>query len=294
MPLTTLNIESHTVTDLVDKVNEIITVSLANTAIWTSANDGPGSGLDADTLDGQHKNYFIANSSNVITSTHIISDAITTAKILNYNVTTAKIANSAITTVKITDSNVTTDKIADSNVTTAKLANNAVTYAKMQTVTNARMLGNNSGSTAVPSEMTQANVRSFLGLGSAAYNANTAFATAVSPTMTGTVDTTGADIKNQTLTDGATVNWNMTSGQVATITLGGNRTIAAPTNLKIQTYILHVIQDATGSRTLTWNSVFKWVAGAAPVLTTTANARDVFVFICDGTNLYGSYLPDVK
>jgi len=55
-----------------------------------------------------------------------------------------------------------------------------------------------------------------------------------------------------------------------------------------------VVQDATGSRTLTWNSVFKWPAGVAPVLTTTANARDVFSFISDGNNLYGSYLTDVK
>lgn len=109
-----------------------------------------------------------------------------------------------------------------------------------------------------------------------------------------TVDTAGANIKNQTLTDGATVNWDTSLGQIATLTLGGNRTMAAPTNLKVQSYILHVIQDGTGSRTLTWNSVYKWVAGAPPVLTTTAGARDVFSFICDGTNLYGSYLPDCR
>jgi len=70
--------------------------------------------------------------------------------------------------------------------------------------------------------------------------------------------------------------------------------MAAPTNLKIGTYILHVVQDATGSRTLTWNSVFKWPAGIAPVLTTNANARDVISLVSDGTNLYGSYLTDVK
>jgi hypothetical protein len=70
--------------------------------------------------------------------------------------------------------------------------------------------------------------------------------------------------------------------------------MAAPTNLKVQTYILHVLQDATGSRTLTWNTVFKWPAGVAPTLTTTANARDIFSFVSDGTNLYGSFLPNVK
>ena len=119
------------------------------------------------------------------------------------------------------------------------------------------------------------------------------YATKASPTFTGTV-TMNANISNQTLTDGVTISWDVSLGQVATVTLGGNRTVAAPTNLKIGTYILHVIQDATGSRTLTWNAVFKWPAGVAPTLTTTANARDVFSFISDGTNLYGTYVPDVK
>lgn len=121
----------------------------------------------------------------------------------------------------------------------------------------------------------------------------TTYAPKISPTFTGTV-TFNANISNQTLTDGSTINWDVSLGQVATITLGGNRTMAAPTNLKVGTYILHVVQDGSGGRTLTWNSVFKWPAGVAPTLTTTANRRDLFSFVCDGTNLYGSYLPDVR
>lgn len=123
--------------------------------------------------------------------------------------------------------------------------------------------------------------------------ANITYAPKISPTFTGTV-TLNANIANQTLTDGATINWDASLGSVATVTLGGNRTIAAPTNLKVGSYILHIIQDGVGSRTLTWNAVFKWPAGVAPVLTTTAGRRDLFSFVCDGTNLYGSYLPDVR
>lgn len=123
--------------------------------------------------------------------------------------------------------------------------------------------------------------------------ANITYAPKISPTFTGTV-TINANIANQTLTDGTTISWNTSLGSVATVTLGGNRTIAAPTNLKTGSYILHIIQDGTGGRTVTWNSVFKWPAGVAPVLTTTANRRDLFSFVCDGTNLYGSYLPDVR
>ena len=128
--------------------------------------------------------------------------------------------------------------------------------------------------------------------------ATTTFAPKLSPTInnptfTGTA-TINANVANQILTDGATINWDTSLGSVATVTLGGNRIIAAPTNLKIGSYILHIIQDGSGSRTVTWNSVFKWPAGVAPVLTTTANRRDLFSFVCDGTNLYGSYLPDVR
>jgi len=112
--------------------------------------------------------------------------------------------------------------------------------------------------------------------------------------FSGTINSAGANILNQTLTDGATISWNTALGQIATVTLGGNRTMAAPTNLKVGTYILRVYQDATGSRTITWNSVFKWTAATAPVLSTTANALDIITLFSDGTNLYGSYLPDMR
>ena len=107
---------------------------------------------------------------------------------------------------------------------------------------------------------------------------------------------------SQTLTDtsGSIVTtakaaWDVADGRVATITLTGTgRTMPAPLNLKVGTYILTIIQDATGSRTVTWNSVFKWTAGVAPPLTTTANAKDVFSFFSDGTNMFGSFMPDVR
>jgi hypothetical protein len=80
----------------------------------------------------------------------------------------------------------------------------------------------------------------------------------------------------QTLTDGATVNWDMASGYNAKVTLGGNRTLAAPTNVTAGlTYQIWVIQDATGSRTLTWNAAYKFGTAGTPTLTTTANAIDL-------------------
>ena len=99
---------------------------------------------------------------------------------------------------------------------------------------------------------------------------------------------------DQTLADGATINWDMNLGSIANVTLGGNRTMAAPTNLKKGVYVLHVLQDGTGSRTITWNAVFKWPFAVAPVLSTGINKRDILSFVCDGTNLYGSYMLDVR
>jgi hypothetical protein len=90
-----------------------------------------------------------------------------------------------------------------------------------------------------------------------------------------------------TLTDGVTVSWAANTAQVATVTIAGNRTMAAPTGLVSGAfYSLNVIQDATGSRTLTWNAVFKWTGATAPTLSTAASSKDFFVFRSDGTNLY--------
>jgi hypothetical protein len=90
-----------------------------------------------------------------------------------------------------------------------------------------------------------------------------------------------------TLTDGATINWDTATGQVATVTLSGNRTFAAPTNLvNGGFYALEIVQDGTGSRTASWNAVFKFTGGTAPTLSTSASAKDYITFRSDGTNLY--------
>lgn len=89
-----------------------------------------------------------------------------------------------------------------------------------------------------------------------------------------------------TLTDGATINWNLDTQQCASVTLGGNRTLAAPSNMKDGgTYILKIIQDGTGTRTLAFNSTYKFPGGSDPVLSTAANAIDLMTCYSDGTNM---------
>ena len=87
-----------------------------------------------------------------------------------------------------------------------------------------------------------------------------------------------------TLTDQATITWDASTQDVCKVTLGGNRTLAAPTNNTTGQFIsILVIQDGTGSRTLTWNAVFEFKDDTAPTLTTTASKGDVFVFRYNGS-----------
>jgi hypothetical protein len=99
----------------------------------------------------------------------------------------------------------------------------------------------------------------------------------------------------QTLTDAATIAWDANNGMNAVVTLGGNRTLGAPTNLREGTYYtLKVIQDATGTRTLAYNSIFIFPGGNAPILTATGTKFDLLGFFYDGTNMIftgASYNP---
>ena len=90
-----------------------------------------------------------------------------------------------------------------------------------------------------------------------------------------------------TLTDGTTVSWDASANQVTSVTLGGNRTLGAASNqVDGGVYVISIIQDGTGSRTITFNSNYKFVAGTAPTLSSDANARDVLVFVSNGTNMF--------
>ena len=102
------------------------------------------------------------------------------------------------------------------------------------------------------------------------------------------LDLTGLQVKlgtEATLTDGATVAWDVSTSPIAKLTLGGNRTLSAPTNAvgSGQYISLLVIQDGTGSRTLTWNAAYEFTGDTAPTLTTTASKGDLFTFRYNGS-----------
>ena len=81
------------------------------------------------------------------------------------------------------------------------------------------------------------------------------------------------------LTDGATITPDFSDSNNYSVTLGGNRTLANPTNLVAgQSGCIWITQDGTGSRTLAYGSYWDFTGGTAPTLTTTANAVDCLVY----------------
>jgi len=137
------------------------------------------------------------------------------------------------------------------------------------------------GSTAVSSTAAELNFNDITTLGTSA----------ASKTLTadanGLTKITGAVLNvEDTLTDASTITWDVIASPVAKVTLGANRTLAAPsgsTPAAGQFIALTVIQDGTGSRTLTWNATYEFTADTAPTLTTTANKGDLFIFKYNGS-----------
>lgn len=86
---------------------------------------------------------------------------------------------------------------------------------------------------------------------------------------------------------------NLANGTFVTATLSANATFAfslgtGVTSDAIQ-FTLHLANDATGGRTITWPPSVKWPNGTVPTRTTTASRTDVYSFytLNGGTDWYG-------
>ena len=81
------------------------------------------------------------------------------------------------------------------------------------------------------------------------------------------------------LTDGATITADFAVANNFSVTLGGNRTLANPSNQTAgQSGCIWITQDGTGSRTLAYGSQWDFTSGTAPTLSTTAAAVDCLVY----------------
>lgn len=82
-----------------------------------------------------------------------------------------------------------------------------------------------------------------------------------------------------TLTDQATIATDCATGRNFTVTINDNRTMGAPTNVKVgMVYTYEIVQGTGGSRTITWNSVFKFGDGTA-TLSASEGDKDLVSFI---------------
>lgn len=90
-------------------------------------------------------------------------------------------------------------------------------------------------------------------------------------------------VPEATLTDASTITWNSLTQSVCKVTLGANRTMGLASGGVTGAFIsILIIQDGTGSRTVTWNAAYEFTGDTAPTLTTTANKGDLFVFRYNG------------
>lgn len=212
----------------------------------------------------------------------------------------------------------TGDVTTAANSFATTIANNAVTYAKFQQVAASSLVGNATGALANATGITLGATLTFSAavLQTAAMTGHvTSSANSFATTIASSVITyamlasatvmTAAEFRSNTaskvmspttfwsaldlvtLTDGATVTPDLSTGINFTWTIGGARTLAAPTNTKNgQNGVIYLVQDATGSRTITWNSVYKFQNATAPTLSTAANAVDrITYFVRSSTHI---------
>ena len=111
-------------------------------------------------------------------------------------------------------------------------------------------------------------------------NGTSAFTAATAGTDYAGIDTAQTFTKGQRgeitgLTDGATITPDLADSNNFSVTLGGNRTLANPSNIVAgQSGSFFITQDGTGSRTLAYGSYYDFAGGTAPTLSTTAAAVD--------------------
>lgn len=89
-----------------------------------------------------------------------------------------------------------------------------------------------------------------------------------------------------TESDGATITFNLSTGQIQQVLLAGNRTLALSNEQVGQVFMVKLIQDSAGSRTVTWWSGINWSNGVVPTLATAVAHWDILGFIVTNTGVY--------
>ena len=97
------------------------------------------------------------------------------------------------------------------------------------------------------------------------------------------------------LTDGATIAIDWDNGSTQYVVLGATgRTVTFANPVDGQVYRIIVIQDGTGSRTITTWPTIKWAGRVAPTLSTTAAYIDIVTLLYCNSVYYGDCAFDFR
>lgn len=323
-------------------------LKIANSTVWHEGNDGSGSGLDADTLDGQHLTYVLdrsnhtgnvaisdvtnlsANLDNIIstfdsyyTNTEIdtmfggyytntevdtaISTAVNDKLDLSGGTLTGALLLDAGDTVSLPgiswsgDSDTGFFHIAGNKFAASIGGTQAVSFAISGLDVNVGSLwlaerSSSQGGAAgwgefwikdnaptVPKFTDDGGIDHQLAYTDSYMSAGDYFGGTADKVLL--ADKVWDDADEVTLTDAATITVNFDNFINGKVTLGGNRTLGDPSNIKPgQSGIIRVIQDGTGSRTLSFHADYEFASGEAPTLSTDANAEDLLAYYCIAAN----------
>jgi hypothetical protein len=89
------------------------------------------------------------------------------------------------------------------------------------------------------------------------------------------------------ITGATSVDFNNSNSH--TYTLTGDTTISFQNAKAGATYIIVIRQSVGGGNTVTWPAGILWANGISPIMTTVASKYDIYSFIYDGINYYGSF-----
>ena len=259
-------------------------------------------------------------SGNVVTST-INNGAVTAAKIAAGNVVTAAINDAAVTGAKIADntisaakmtsafinantdfasalvdaSNIKADAINPQHIADGAINANTMIAANIIDASNikAGAVGSSELATGAVSANTKiaANVVDASNIKAAAIGIselNVGGVAAGNGVFTHNAHTYAKAQRSrvETVTVGAAnVTIDLANTNVFNLTLGTNSNLNRPSNITVgQAGTIFVSQDGTGSRTLSYSSVWDFVGGTAPTLTTTASAVDRIDYVVFSTS----------
>ena len=233
----------------------------------------------------QNGTVIVSGNASIVNADINASAAIVDTKLATI-ATAGKVSNSATTAASANTASAIVARDASGNFTagtiTAALTGNASTATTLATARNIQGVSFD-GSAAI-TVVTAGSGISVTGTavantGVLSVNGSTGAITNIAATNAAQSYTAAQRGTISALTDGATITADFAVANNFSVTLGGNRTLANPSNLTAgQSGCIWITQDGTGSRTLAYGSQWDFTGGTAPTLSTAAAAVDCLVY----------------